>query len=177
MEQPVNEQEEQQPVQEKSYEILELERADAFKKIKSGANWFFWIAALSFINSLILGNSATPVSFIAGLSITQMVDVMVIGFYGEHHVAATCINLFIAGAFVLIGIKAGNANRAAFITGMSLYVADAFIFMYFEAWKEFAFHALAFYFIFKGYKAISELNHIQDKMAIDHLVANTDEGM
>ena len=39
----------------------------------SGAQWFFWVAALSVVNTLI-GLSDSDWSFIIGLGITQMID-------------------------------------------------------------------------------------------------------
>ena len=42
-------------------------------QFKSGADWFFWIAGLSIINSIIL-LAGGQWSFIVGLGITQIID-------------------------------------------------------------------------------------------------------
>ena len=42
-------------------------------QLRSGANWFYWIAGLSVVNSLIFAFGG-KVSFIAGLGLTQIVD-------------------------------------------------------------------------------------------------------
>ena len=44
-------------------------------KFKSGASWFFWIAGLSIINSIIL-LAGGQWNFIVGLGVTQIIDVI-----------------------------------------------------------------------------------------------------
>ncbi len=43
--------------------------------VKSGANWFVWIAILSIINSVIVTMNGN-LNFIIGLGITQIVDAL-----------------------------------------------------------------------------------------------------
>lgn len=50
--------------------LLELENA-----LKSGANWFYWIAGLTLVNT-IAAMSGSTWRFILGLAITQIVDVV-----------------------------------------------------------------------------------------------------
>ena len=99
---------------------LRLER-----QLKSGANWFFWIAALSLINSLIsvVGGDW---NFILGLGVTQVIDVIaaVIAEEASSDVAtvvraiALFIDLGVLAAFVVLGIFARRGNKWFFIFGM-----------------------------------------------------------
>ena len=54
----------------KSINDLKYQTEAAFK---GGANWFFWIAGLSVINSLII-TFGGEMSFVIGLGITQFID-------------------------------------------------------------------------------------------------------
>lgn len=131
--------------------------------VKSGANWFYWIAGLSIINSLILlfgGNW----SFIVGLGITQLVDGLSIGLSGGElgevgtlRIIGFILDLIIAGLFVAIGTFARKLQLWAFIVGMVIYTLDAVIFIFVVDIFSLAFHALALYFIFRGFLAAKQL--------------------
>src|SRR5207245_2159091 len=54
---------------------LMLRRVHAEQVVKSGANWFVWIAGLSVVNSIV-GMSGGHLHFIFGLGITQIVDAL-----------------------------------------------------------------------------------------------------
>lgn len=56
-------------------EILKLNSKldEHLKAIKGGANWFYWIAGLSIINTLIIFFNG-DVNFIVGLGLTQIID-------------------------------------------------------------------------------------------------------
>ncbi len=91
---------------------------------KNGVNWFFWIAAISFINSIIFyfGGGLT---FVMGLGLTQIVDGVVFGLTQDLSGGMATIlrgmgifvNLLLVGMFVAFGIFAkkryplGAGNR------------------------------------------------------------------
>src|SRR5512141_2538098 len=101
--------------------------AELARRMKSGASNFYWIAALSVINSLILefgGNSY----FVVGLATTLLVD----GFFVEMarqlpdagifvKLIGIAISVFISLIFVFFGFFANKGKRWAFIVGMVLY--------------------------------------------------------
>jgi hypothetical protein len=106
-------------------------------KIRNGVGWFFWIAALSLINSIVylLGNNF---AFFVGLGITQVVDgitsvlarefgsggniVLILGF---------ATDVAIAGMFVVIGVFGRKRYRTPIIIGMVLYALDGVILLFF----------------------------------------------
>ena len=51
----------------------EVERYRLAQRVKSSANWFYWIAGLSVVNSIVV-HTGSSWSFIAGLGITQLID-------------------------------------------------------------------------------------------------------
>lgn len=134
---------------------------DTSARMKGGAHWFFWIAALSLINSLIMlfgGNW----SFFAGLAVTQIVDAIVLQVSGGGDVSfilivAFIIDLLIAGIFVLCGYFAGKLHIWAFVIGMILYALDGVIMLLLGAYLPAAFHAFALFMMFKGLSAAREL--------------------
>jgi hypothetical protein len=138
---------------------LELE-----KHAKSGANWFYWIAGLSVVNSLIFvfgGN----VSFLAGLGFTLVVDVFI-----DAAVQAGAPSLFkgisiifdfvLVVVFALAGYYGGRRFTAAFLIGIGVYVLDGLLVLLLGDLLMAGFHAFALIFIIRGFLACRKLNAI-----------------
>ncbi len=125
-------------------------------KIKSGANWFFWIAGLSFINS-ILFLCSDKWNFIVGLGTTQLVDVFgldlvkAIGIGG--YIIACLLSMMGAGIFVLFGIFARKKCNWAFVVGMMVYGFDGLIFVFVQDYLGVGFHIFVLFLIAGGFKA------------------------
>ena len=137
-----------------------VERQQLEQRMKSGANWFYWIAALSLVTSIISlagGNWA----FLVSLGVTQLVDAVAnvgadrVG-WGVK-VVALVFDLVAAGLFALLGMFAGKRQTWAFVVGMVLYLLDALVCLFIGFWLGLAFHAFALYSIFGGYKAGARL--------------------
>lgn len=143
------------------------------KTLISGADWFFWIAALSVINTVIMLAGGST-SFIAGLGITQFIDgfafAMKEGSTGGIVPLLTAINIIldlaVIGLFVVFGIFARKAHRWAFIVGMVLYLLDSLIFLYVQDFLSLAFHAWALFGLFTGYRAISAIKKLDYQDAV-----------
>ena len=129
---------------------------------KGGANWFYWVAGLSVVNSLIFlfgGNW----SFFAGLGITQVIDVIVDaitrgGDFSAVKIIAFVIDLLIAGVFLLFGLWANKFQTWAFIAGMALYFLDGLLLLVLGAYLPAAFHVFALIMIFRGFSAARKIN-------------------
>jgi hypothetical protein len=136
-------------------------------RARNGVNWFFWIAGLSIINTIIYiaGGSLT---FIIGLGATQFVDGItsaIIQDIGSGpttilRLAALAIDIGLAGIFVVAGSLGRKKYRWALISGMVLYVADAGIFIWAGDWFAVAFHALGLWGLWGGLKAINALRKL-----------------
>ena len=149
--------------EQKSNEYKQAEIAyETVAQAKGGANWFYWIAGLSLINSVIFlfgGNW----SFFAGLGITQIIDAVVaqgsqIGDVSSIKIIAFVIDVIIAGIFVLCGLWANKLQTWAFVAGMILYLLDGILVLVFGAYLPAAFHAFALFMIFRGLTAARQIN-------------------
>lgn len=139
---------------------------ETISQAKGGASWFYWIAALSIINSLIFLYGANW-SFFAGLGITQLIDVIVDqisrgGDWSVIKIIAFVVNLVIAGIFFLCGLWAGKFQTWAFIVGMVLYFLDGILLLVIGAYFPAGFHAFALFMIFRGLIAARQINANQD---------------
>ena len=115
-----------------------------------GAEWFFWIAALSVINSLVVTFSQTG-NMLFGLGGTRLVDEMLrANSLAPVSVTGLAFSLAIAGIFAYIGYLAWRGSDNAFIVGMFLYVIDAMIVLGFKDFFAFGFHMVAMFFMFRG---------------------------
>ena len=101
-------------------------------RVRNGVNWFYWIAGLSIINTIIYTFGGT-IAFIIGLGATQFVDGITTGLINELgpsvstvlRLAGFGVNIGIAGIFIVAGLLGRKLYRWALITGMVLYVFDA----------------------------------------------------
>ncbi|MGH8459215.1 MAG: hypothetical protein ACRESV_07685, partial [Nevskiales bacterium] len=116
---------------------------------KGGAAWFFWIAGLSMLNTIV-GLTGGEWGFIFGLAVTQVVDEIakMTGGGGVATVAALIIDVFIAGILVLIGVFARKGHVWAYWLGMVLYAMDGLVSLIIGFWLGVAFHAFALFSIY-----------------------------
>ncbi len=138
------------------------------KRIKSGANNFFWIAGLSLINTIIYITGGS-VTFVMGLGITQIVDGFARGLGADGGSSSIVISavglgidLAIAAMFVLFGMLSRKGNRMVLMFGAILYIMDALIFVYVQDWYAALFHALMLIGLWNGYKAMGELDRLEE---------------
>ena len=141
-----------------------VERVKIEKQMKNGANWFFWIAGLSLINTIIFLFDGS-VYFVVGLGVTQVVDGLMY-FASEDfgpelapfiQIVGLAINLVIMGIFLFFGFRARKAKRWAFITGLILYGLDVLILIWAVDLFSILFHALALFGLFQGLRAAGKL--------------------
>ncbi len=133
------------------------------QRIRTSAQWFYWVAALSLINSLIYLFKG-DVSFLAGLAVSQIADAFAahLGFFGPYFNLG--LDLIIAFFVCGFGYLAAQGSRAALIVGMILYALDGGIYLLFSAYLPALFHAYVLYRMGRGWMARRQL---------DELVANS----
>ena len=147
--------------------------ADITRRMKSGANNFYWIAALSVINSLILqfgGNSF----FVVGMAGTLIVDFIFIDLAAAMPDAALVVkiigvifSIIVSGIVALFGLFAGRGKPWAFLLGIAAYAIDALIMLGFQEWMGLVFHGLFLYGLFMGLRALNELEKVAPPKATD----------
>jgi hypothetical protein len=122
-------------------------------RILSSANWFFWIAALSVINSA-SAHFGADWGFIIGLGVTQIADVVLGTFGSTGTFIAVVFDLLAASVFVAIGLLARRFVQWPFVLGMVLYAFDGLLFVLVGDILSIGFHVFALYCIFLGFKAL-----------------------
>lgn len=145
---------------------------------RSGANWFFWIAALSMVNSvIILANGEW--SFIIGLGITQVFDAIAVGVAqeapeaaGAAKTVAIVMDLVVASVFVLFGVLARKMLVWAFVVGMVLYALDGLLFLLVGDWLSLGFHVFALFGLFGGLQACKKLRVDTPPPSVEPIVAS-----
>jgi hypothetical protein len=158
-------------------QLKDLQYRDAIaKRIRAGANWFYWIAALSVVNTISLVLFKTSFNFVIGLGITQFADILLAyvapqnseaGFAAFSGVVAIIIYPISIGLFLLMGWLALRGKRTVFLIGMGVYVLDAFLQLLFHEYVGMAFHALAVFGMFRGMLAFDELNRIEKEKVVE----------
>jgi len=138
------------------------ERLKLEGQLRAGANWFFWIAGLSLINSLVFLFGGR-FSFVIGLGVTQLVDGIAtssqIGMGGQFVARAIAFTLdsLIALLFIVFAVFARRNQRWAFWVGISLYAFDSILFLIFEDYWGIGFHLFALWGLYGGLAARKKL--------------------
>jgi len=132
-----------------------LAKLAAQVQVRGRAAWFYWIAALSVINSAVVmfgGNF----HFVVGLGLTSIVDSTSKDVGAAGAVLALVINGFIAGMFAMFGYFACKAQKWAFIAGMSLYAIDGALCLMGSDILSAGFHAYVLYRLYTGFAAADQ---------------------
>ena len=134
------------------YAAVPANDTDLERRVKSGSSWFYWIAAISLINSVaILSGQGWGLAL--GLGITREIDHA----FSEANTGAKAIAFGIdaiaAGTVALFGYFAGKGHAWSFIIGGGLLILDMVLTILQQSWLSTAFHAWAIFSIFLGFKA------------------------
>jgi sirohydrochlorin ferrochelatase len=124
-------------------------------RVKAGARWFYWIAALSMVNSVVV-IAGGSLHFVVGLGITTVVDVLAKGVGSAGTVLDLVINGTVAGIFFLFGSFAAKGQKWAFLVGMVLYGLDGLLLLGVKDILSVGFHAYALFAISRGLKAADQ---------------------
>ena len=121
--------------------------SSASPDVARGARWFWWIAGLTAVN-LALELAHSDVNFVLGLALTQVAHAMLSG------PVPYVVDALLVGAFFLFGRQGQAGQGWAFIVGALLYVVDALVYVKLQAWLPVGFHALALFYIARGFFAL-----------------------
>jgi hypothetical protein len=157
------------PVQAQAQTKYTQQRNAVVAQLKSGANWFYWIAGLSLFNSLIffLGSDR---GFALGLGMTEFID----GFgqvfaerMGEvYRYAAFALDIAVIGLFVFLGYSAGKRHAWAFIIGMLLFSLDGLLLLLVKDWLSVGVHLLALFYLMRGFQANIKLRNLEQAQVL-----------
>ncbi len=119
--------------------------------VAGAARWFWWIAGLSLVNTVLL-HSGSETSFVIGLGFTMIADVT----FSALKPVAFALDGLAIGFFVLMGWLALRGHFWAFILGALVYALDGLIYLKFGDMMPFGFHLFALFFIVRGAFALRE---------------------
>jgi hypothetical protein len=126
-------------------------------QLKSGASWFYWIAGLSLVNSIVAFTGGDW-RFFLGLGITQVFDALGQNIGSAGKAVVLVLDLVAAGTLVFFGVFAHKRHLWAFVVGMVLFALDGLLFLFVQDWIGVGFHVFVLYCLFRGAKACRELN-------------------
>lgn len=135
---------------------------------KSGANWFYWIAGLSMLTSII-GFAGGGWRFFVSLGTTQVIDGFAEGLSIElgdaTRIVALVLDLLVTGAFASFGWLAGKKYLWAYVVGMAVFLLDGLVALMFSDWISVGVHVLVLYLMFRGLQAGRNLVALEQEMA------------
>jgi hypothetical protein len=137
-------------------ERLAVSKMVAATRARSGARWFYWIAALAMVNSLVV-YFGERFDFGARLGFASLADTLVKRAGSAGTVLDIVINGVVAGVFISFGYFAAKARKWAFLLGMALYLADGLLLIERRHILSLGFHTYALYGISRGLAAAKQV--------------------
>jgi len=123
---------------------------------RNGALWFYWVAALSLVNSVV-ALTGQEWRFIIGLGITQFADALAAR-TGHGVMTVALVDAAVIGGFVLLGRFALRGRLWAFGVGAAFYALDGLIFLAARDWVGVAFHVFVLVMTVRGLDAARRLS-------------------
>jgi hypothetical protein len=130
------------------------------QQFKSSSSWFFWIAGLSIINSVIAVSGGNW-RFIFGLGITSVADALSSELETAGKTISFIFSLMMAGLIVICGVLARKFFHWAFIIGMVIYGLDGLLLLVAQDWLGVGFHAFVLFLLGKGVPASKKLSELK----------------
>lgn len=150
---------------------LEQAIGPLFDRGRRGANWFFWIAALSLVNSVII-HGGGQTFFAIGLGTTLVIDGIATAVANQAPNVADIAKVIAIGLDVAValfvawfGLMARKRCTAIFAIGIALYLLDGLIFVLAMDLMGIGVHVFGIICMWHGFRAFRELNSLQVSLA------------
>ena len=144
------------------------QHAELLDRYRSGANWFYWIAGLTLVTSII-GLLGGGWRFFLSLGITQVIDGIALvasESLGEGtKIIALVLDIFITAMFAGIAYLAGKRHFWAYIVGMVVFGLDALLSIVIFDWLGIIVHGFVLVMMIRGFLAGRELVALEAAMA------------
>lgn len=137
--------------------------AELNQRYLSGANWFYWIAGVTIITSLItfFGGGWR---FLFSLGITQLIDAVSLHIGGAAQVVALVLDILVTALFVGLGWLANRKMLGAYIAGMVAFALDGVLSLLVQEWLSVLAHGFVLYYLIRGFIAGRELAELEKSM-------------
>jgi len=149
------------------YDADYIQHAELTQRLKNGANWFYWIAGLTIITSIITFFGGGWRFFIS-LGSTQLIDAIADALAAEignaAKVVALVLDMVITAAFVGFGVLAGKKLVWAYIAGMVVFLLDGLVNLFIQDWIGLVAHVVVLVLMVPGLQAGRELNSLERRM-------------
>jgi hypothetical protein len=132
-------------------EEIAVERYKAEQMFRSAAGWFWWIGALSLLNSAIT-MSGKQFTFTFGLGVAQIGDAWMAGESGILSTVGFFLSFGSSSLFLLLAWLSRHTTVAMPI-GVAVYAADTLLFLLARDWLGLGFHVFALFLIVSGWRA------------------------
>ncbi|HJT28114.1 MAG TPA: hypothetical protein VJ784_11945 [Pyrinomonadaceae bacterium] len=152
----------------------QLKHSELTQSYRSGVRWFFWIAGLTLVTSLI-ALFGGGIRFLLSLGLTQFIDaiaaVLAKDLGGAVQVVALILDIVAAGVFALFGYLAGKRFLWAYILGMVVFLLDGLLSLAFQDVVGVLAHVVVLFFLVRGYLAGREMVSLEKTMAAEAAAA------
>jgi hypothetical protein len=133
-----------------------VEQQQLERRRRIGARWFYWVAGVSLVNTVI-ALAGQHWRFIIGLGATQIANGLAAR-TGRGWAPTILLDLLLIGGFVLLGYLALQGQQWAFPVGIGLYALDGVVFVAARHWVGLGFHVFVLIMIGKGFQAARQLD-------------------
>jgi len=159
-----------EPAEDPAEQARFRKRMDLVRQAKGGINWFYWVAALSIINTIITLTGGLA-NFFLGFGLIPLVNALLAraaqgALAGGTdlnlvtRLAGAVIDLALGGVFLLFGYLGQRSHRNWILVGIALYTFDGFIFLLYQDWLGVLFHAYVIYSLIRGLRAMDALSRM-----------------
>jgi hypothetical protein len=127
-------------------------KSAALAQAAAAASWFFWIAGITVVNTIIF-HAGSNRAFMLGLGSGQISDAVGADLGSIGKIVSLVFDLIAVGTFVGLGILGGKGKRWALILGVVFYTIDTLIILASKEWLGLALHGYAIMRIWPGMAA------------------------
>ena len=147
----------------------------------TGANWFYWIAGLSLVNTA-MAHGGGDRHFIIGLSVTAIVDAIAQTIGKENPQVALLamglaigFSLCVAIVVILFGWLSRKRLLWVFAIGMGLYLLDGLAYLGLGDYLSAGFHAFALFSMSRGFSAYRQMTQLEAALQVEPAFAVVDD--
>jgi hypothetical protein len=150
------------------YDFDHIKHSELAQRYKNGANWFYWIAGLTIVTSLIAFGGG-GIRFLISLGSTQLIDgiaeVLAPRLGGAVKVVALVLDLVVTALFVLFGWLANKKHLWAYILGMVAFGLDGLVNLMAADVIGVVAHVVILFFLVRGFLAGREMVSLEKSIA------------
>lgn len=143
---------------------------------KQGAHWFYWVAGLSLVNSLIMLGGG-QIHFVVGLGVTALTDAVAVGIAQQNAELGPVVKgiaivfaVAVSSVVALLGWLSAKRYTVVMGIGMVLYLVDGLLILLLGSTMSAAFHAFALFWMWNGLRAYWQLAALEESLASPSLI-------